>query len=134
MKKIFAILLAALLLLSLAACGKTVEEEPKVEIIAPAPVEETKEPETPAEPEVPEETAAPAAEPAFDEAMFQAAEALKGESVEELFDAIGEPDSIEEYMSSCMGPGEDGLFHYPGFDVYTYREGDSEIVYDVLEA
>ena len=30
-----------------------------------------------------------------------------------------------------MGDGEDGCLYYDGFTVYTYREGESEVVYDV---
>ena len=50
--------------------------------------------------------------------------------VEELFKVIGKPIS-SDYASSCLGSGEDGLLIYDGFVVYTYREGNSEVVYDV---
>ena len=48
----------------------------------------------------------------------------------DLIAVIGEPQS-RDYAPSCLGDGEDGLLVYDGFVVYTYREGDSEIVYDV---
>lgn len=45
--------------------------------------------------------------------------------------AIGSP-SGSSYAPSCLGPGEDGELFYDGFTVYTYREGGTEIVQDVL--
>ena len=50
--------------------------------------------------------------------------------IEELYAVIGEPES-SDYAPSCLGDGEDGMLIYDGFIVYTYREGDSEIVFDV---
>ena len=47
--------------------------------------------------------------------------------MEELRAAIGGPEA-EEYVPSCLGDGEDGVLTYPGFTVYTYREGDTETV------
>ena len=133
MKKTLAVILAAMMLLAFAGCGSkngpTVVVEtpaPKAEI-TPVPAPETPEPEeTPA----PQEEA-PAENPDFDEEMFNKAKALEGEDIRELYDAIGMPDSAEEYTSSCMGDGEDGQLHYPGFDVFTYREKGEEIVYIV---
>lgn len=50
-----------------------------------------------------------------------------GEEVSALYDAIGYPGS-SDYAPSCLGDGDDGNLYYEGFTVYTYREGDSEIV------
>ena len=50
--------------------------------------------------------------------------------VEDLIAAIGEP-ADRDYAPSCMGSGDDGNLYYDGFIVYTYREGDSEVVIDV---
>ena len=47
--------------------------------------------------------------------------------VSDLVAAIGEA-SKAEYVPSCLGTGEDGILSYDGFTVYTYKEGDSEIV------
>lgn len=55
------------------------------------------------------------------------AQSCIGKSVQELYDLIGEPESAE-YVSSCLGPGDDGNLFYDGFIVYTYREGDTETV------
>jgi hypothetical protein len=50
--------------------------------------------------------------------------------VEDLIAEIGEPVD-RDYAPSCMGSGDDGNLYYDGFTVYTYREGDSEVVIDV---
>lgn len=56
--------------------------------------------------------------------------ACREQSVTVLFSAVGRPvDS--NYAPSCLGPGEDGELYYEDFTVYTYREGDSEVVMDV---
>ena len=46
-----------------------------------------------------------------------------------LYAAIGEPNS-SDYVSSCIGDGEDGLLYYKGFTVTTYRENGKETVQD----
>ena len=61
---------------------------------------------------------------------MQTAESYIGKEVSELYDAIGEPESVS-YASSCLGSGEDGELVYNGFTVYTYKEGDSEVVQNV---
>ena len=58
------------------------------------------------------------------------AESYIGKEVSDLYDAIGEPESVS-YASSCLGSGEDGELVYNGFTVYTYKEGDSEVVQNV---
>lgn len=50
--------------------------------------------------------------------------------VEDLYQAIGEPVN-SEYGPSCLGSGEDGVLHYNGFDVYTYKENGVETVVEV---
>ena len=129
-------------LLALSACGKAPQPSPASDP-TPAPVSEP----TPA-PAAPEESAAPeendplpSAEPepeptpeapAFDEAKFNAALALKGEDISLLYEAIGEPfDS--SYAPSCIGgTGEDGELYYEGFYVASYRNEGKEIVWDVI--
>ena len=124
MKKLLPILLCLLL------CACTEKPAPEQQPAQPpqsAPAVETAAPVM--------ESAAPAAEtqaPAPKQSLFDAAKALEGESVEELLSAVGEPVSREEYMPSCLGDGEDGLWHYADFDVYTYREGGRESVYAVM--
>ncbi len=107
MKKITVLLLAALMLLSLAACGDTAGE--------------TTTPETTTQQTTTQETTG---------ADLKAlAESCIDKSVEELYGLIGQPVS-SDYAPSCLNPGEgeDGNLYYDGFTVYTYREGDEETV------
>lgn len=57
--------------------------------------------------------------------------AFIGQSVSSLYAAIGRPNG-SSYAPSCMGEGEDGELFYNGFTVYTYREGNTETVVDVI--
>jgi len=50
--------------------------------------------------------------------------------VSELIAVIGEPVS-SDYAKSCLGNGDDGELVFDGFTVYTYKEGNSEIIIDV---
>ena len=71
--------------------------------------------------------------PNFDEAMFNAALACKGESVDALYAAVGEPDDTH-YVSSCLDlTGEDGELFYDryGFYVWTLKNAEGETVQDV---
>ena len=106
----------------LVSCGGG--KSPSAPREAPAPGESA--PQTPAEPEPTPEA------PAFDEEKFNAALALKGEDISLLFEAIGEP-LESSYAPSCIGAsGEDGELIYEGFYVATYRNGEKEIVWDVI--
>jgi len=77
----------------------------------------------------PEPTPTPAPQPAA--ATKETAQAYIGRSASSLIAAIGAPNSTD-YAPSCLGDGEDGELFYDGFTVYTYREGDSEIIQDVI--
>lgn len=50
-----------------------------------------------------------------------------GSSASALESALGSPSS-KSYSPSCMGEGEDGVWTYSGFTVYTYRENGVETV------
>lgn len=50
-----------------------------------------------------------------------------GSSASALESALGAP-TAKSYSPSCMGEGEDGIWTYDGFTVYTYKEGGSETV------
>lgn len=103
--------LAAALLLTASACTGQGEDAPAVR----------------------DETAAEEQTPAVTltaDEKFAAAKEYIDSPVEDLIARIGEPDE-KDYAPSCMGDGEDGNLYYDGFIVYTYREGDSEVVIDV---
>ena len=144
MKRIKRILCAVLLLamaLSLAACGSKKSETapapdvtpvPAAESAAEAPVTEpaaeksAKTPPPPADAGIPDD-----AHVATSAERKAIAEAFVDRDVAELYEAVGYPVS-SNYESSCLGPGQDGELVYDGFTVYTYKEGESEVVRVVL--
>ena len=78
----------------------------------------------------PASEAAPAAPTApMEPASLEAARKYVGKDVAKLYAAIGEPRG-SEYVSSCLGDGEDGILYYDGFTVTTYRENGKETVED----
>ena len=134
MKKALTVLLAALLALSLAACGDAgteptaapTEEPAATEPAATEPAAEPEETEPAAEPEETE----PAAEP--EDSLLETAKTFEGADVNELIAAIGEPES-SDYAPSCLGEGEDGNLYYDGFTVYTYRDTDGTETVNYVE-
>jgi len=134
MKKMIVMLLAALLLLSFAACGAKEESIEPVKIDVQPKVEATTAVE-PTAPVVVEETMMPTEDPAaLAEKKIQENKALAesciDKDVRELYELIGKPES-SEYAPSCLVNGEDGALYYDGFVVYTTREGEVETVYYV---
>lgn len=143
MKKLFALILAVLMLLSMAACG-TMEQpgadgendpavtepknaEPNAEN---EPADAEKNAPADAEPDAPQnvEPQQPAeSQPAAVSADKATAAGYVGADVSALYAAIGRPAS-SDYAPSCLGTGEDGNLYYDGFTVYTYRENGSEII------
>lgn len=137
MKKTLALLMALAMILCLCACGAA-EESP-----APAPTEAPAASDSDTQP-------APAADdsssnvvimtaPAgsgLNEEKFTKAEQCIGQSVEDLIEAIGEPNR-SEYSSSCLVENaEDGILYYDdyGFYVFSLKDSDgSETVQSVLE-
>lgn len=119
MKKHIAILLAALLLLSLCACGEEPQPQTQPQTQATQPSQTESQPA--------ESTEAPTQATEAD--LKALAESCIDKSVDELYALIGEPESAE-YAPSCLNPGEgeDGNLFYEDFVVYTYREGDEEVV------
>lgn len=153
MKKALCLTLAALLLLSFAACVASQEETTQpaatttAEPTTEAPTTEvptTEVPETteeapsteaatePAPTEAPSTTAKPTqapTEPPKD--LCAIAHNYIGSSVSALYAAIGYPNSTE-YGHSCDGDYDDGILYYSGFTVYTARyDNGSEVVVDV---
>ncbi|MCD7946897.1 MAG: hypothetical protein LUG13_01175 [Oscillospiraceae bacterium] len=60
------------------------------------------------------------------------AQGYVGRSVSSLAAAVGQPNS-KSYASSCMGDGEDGMWYYSGFTVYTYRDTDGTETVQAVE-
>lgn len=129
MKKALSLLLCFLLLLGLCACGG--KETPEAHADAPAAAPTDAPVDTPVTPEVPAD--APAQDVPEEPAEEDPVEIVRGyidQPIEDLYAVIGQPES-SDYAPSCMGEGEDGMLFYDGFIVYTYREGETETVYDV---
>ena len=133
MKKLIVLMLCALLLLGLCACGG--EEAPAEEMnlnVAPK-VDVT----VPKEEETVEIATAATQEP--DEAVAERniqerkalAESCIDKDVNYLYELIGKPNSADYAPSCLVQGGEDGMLYYDGFVVYTTREGDVETVYYV---
>ena len=114
MKKLLCLLLAAVLLFSLCACGSDKEPASGTDLSEPEPT-------LPAS-----DTDITEAEPTARDIALS----LVDHPVEELYAAIGEPEHAE-YAPSCLGDGEDGDLTYDSFTVYTYREDGAESVYSV---
>ena len=125
MKKALTVLLAALLALSLAACGDAGTEPTAAPTEEPAATEPAA-----TEPAAEPEETEPAAEP--EDSLLETAKTFEGADVNELIAAIGEPES-SDYAPSCLGEGEDGNLYYDGFTVYTYRDTDGEETVNYVE-
>ena len=125
MKKALTVLLAALLALSLAACGNAGTEPTAAPTEEPAATEPAA-----TEPAAEPEETEPAAEP--EDSLLETAKTFEGADVNELIAAIGEPES-SDYAPSCLGEGEDGNLYYDGFTVYTYRDTDGTETVNYVE-
>lgn len=125
MKKALTVLLAALLALSLAACGDAGTEPTAAPTEEPAATEPAA-----TEPAAGPEETEPAAEP--EDSLLETAKTFEGADVNELIAAIGEPES-SDYAPSCLGEGEDGNLYYDGFTVYTYRDVDGSETVNYVE-
>ena len=119
MKKLISIILLCATAVLLCACGSAAPDKSSSGGSAVPPMQTASGSDTQAAADAPEEKAAEII-----------AESYIGKEVSELYDAIGEPESVS-YASSCLGSGEDGELVYNGFTVYTYKEGDSEVVQNV---
>ena len=134
MKRVWMIAAVCLLLALLCACGAPAEPAAQEEAAAPEAPAEPEVPaelETPAEPEEPAEPNAPEVSEAPESPTVQDALAFVDQDVSAMIATIGEPISTS-YEASCMGDGDDGIWQYDGFIVFTYREkdGSAETVID----
>ena len=140
MKKILSLMLAAMLVLGLAACGDAGSTETPAPTAAPSETapEDTTSPteaveDTTSPTEAVEGTAAPEdGENGGDASLLETAKTFEGAPVEDLIAAIGEPES-SDYAPSCLGEGEDGNLYYDGFTVYTYRDTDGQETVNYVE-
>ena len=135
--------LAALLVIGICGCQEQKASDETLELVPLAPVETTQaasESSVGEYPQLPPASSADAAaeveeEPGPDEedlvldgVLYDAALAYVGASVEELYDAIGEPES-SQYASSCeQDNADDGMLFYDGFYVWTLRTDEGETV------
>ena len=124
MKKLISIVLLCATAVLLCACGSAAPDKSASDGSAVPPMQTASGSDTQPAADEPEEQAA-------ENEQKTVAESYIGKEVSELYDAIGEPESAS-YASSCLGSGEDGELVYDGFTVYTYKEGDSEVVQNVL--
>lgn len=134
MKKSIAILMLTLCLALLCACGETAESAPRTpaptaqEVTAQALPE--KAPAAQLEASAPEKEEAAAQEEAPEEpSALETALTFVDQDAAALISAIGEPLETQ-YEASCSGPGDDGVWTYDGFTVYTYRENGVETIVD----
>lgn len=130
MKKTLAIVLALMMVLTLAACGA--EEAPNADlVITRAPVEETPETEAPAEEETEtpvEETEAPAADTGVYSFTYEGVELVPGAS----FDASVLPEAASLYeVPSCAIEGTDNVYNYETFEITAYNDGTGEVIYSI---
>ena len=125
MKKLILILMAALMLLSLCACGSDVPQGDDTLMITAKPKVETTEGIEETEPMETTETTIDAS------SAKELAISCIDKDVSELYALIGEPQS-SDYAPSCLVDGDDGMLYYEGFVVYTNRLKDgTETVYYV---
>ena len=143
MKKITALLLIALLSLSLAACGAAepapAKEEAPQQAAAPEKAAEAEPPAAEAPAEEAETAALPGeaqevGEVLSTEEIIARVVEMQGQPVEELIDWLGEPAS-RDYASSCnIEGGQDGQLDYGDFTVFTIVWPDGSETVDFCEA
>ena len=126
-RNLFAILLCLVMVFSLAACGTSPSS-------AGTPASEAPEPEASALPsaELPDAVLTESEEnrtqeETAEETALDRAKAYIDRPLSELKEEFGEPNSAS-YVTSCLGPGQDGELVYDDFTVITYQEGDTETV------
>lgn len=128
MKKSIAILMLTLCLALLCACGETAEPAPET----PAPDAQEAAAQTLPEEAPAAQPEAPAQEPEEapkEPSALETALTFVDQDAAALVLAIGEPLETQ-YEASCSGPGDDGVWTYDGFMVYTYRENGVETIVD----
>ena len=132
MKKTMALLLSALLALTLAACGsETNVDEPLItraaeETTAPA---QTLPAQTEAAPAAETQAAAPAAEVGNYTFVTNGVELVPGAA----FDPGILPEANSVYqVPSCAIEGTDNLYNYGTFELTAFNDGTGEVIYSIL--
>ena len=113
MKKIFALILALTMVLSLAACGGETAPE------TTAPGAENNTANTPAQPD-----------PNSWKYSVQGVDIMMHAPAAPVLDALGEPVSYTE-EASCAFTGLDKTYYYGGFYLQTYPMGEEDFIYAV---
>lgn len=124
MKKVFVILLASMLLLSLAACDQN-QEQPQI-TIGTQPAAQTT---APQQTEQPEQTTEPQPQQEGVYAFtYEETVLCPGEP----FDASKLPAASSTYkVPSCALEGTDNVYNYAAFEVTAFDDGKGEFVYSV---
>lgn len=140
MKRIAALLMILGITVSLCACGAEEPVQVSENLVPLEPVEEVEvqdleelliASETDAAGRGGQEPPASATDVELDEELYALAESFVGQSAADMRTAIGEPLSVQ-YAASCLEEGaEDGMLFYPGFYVWTVRNGAEETVHKV---
>ncbi len=138
MKKLLALLLALVLVVALCACGQT-------ETPADSDASGDLQTEEKAPTEVADDSSADTyvltddmkneGDGSLNQEKYELAMDCVGESVDVLYDTIGEPEAEPHYASSCLEMGaEDGQLYYDsdGFYVTTLKNADGETVMGVV--
>lgn len=121
MKKMIAMLLAVLMLLSLAACGGEQKEDPEM-VFTRGPEEETEAPVQQTE----------AAQPEIAQGKYtftiDGLELIPGTAFDPT--VLGEPAFTYE-VPSCAIEGTDNVYNYETFEVTAYDDGTGEVIYSI---
>lgn len=122
MKKLIAILLSAMLVLGLCACGGNAQEDEQV--ITRGTEAKT----TPAAP-TETEAAGEAAKAEFADFQFEGKELNVGEK----FDPTVLPEANSVYqVPSCAIEGTDNVYSYDHFEITAYDDGTNELIYSIF--
>lgn len=121
MKKLIAILLAAMLMVSLAACGA--EEEPNEDLVITRGAEGN------------EETVTQEEAPETDGGVYvfvaEGVELIPGAAFDPS--VLGEPASVYE-VPSCAIEGTDNVYSYGAYEITAYDDGTGEVIYSIYLA
>jgi uncharacterized lipoprotein YehR (DUF1307 family) len=128
MKKLFAILLALVMVFALCACGG---DQPAGESQTPAPVQSSQPATEPGAPSESQPNPGPAAPAAYVFLTGKGTAVSVNQDMTEVLAAEGEPLSYFE-AESCAFNGLDKTYTYAGFVISTRPEGEKDFVNSIL--